>query len=353
MNPGTLRILLLADTHLGFDSPIRPRVERRRRGPDFFANYELALQPARSGEVDLVVHGGDLLYRTRVPPVLVEQALTPLAEIAQSGMPVFLIPGNHESSRIPLHLLAATPNLHIFHRPQTVLLELNGVAISLSGFPFARRIGEKFDRLLDDCDYASVDADCRLLCLHQSVEGATVGLHDYTFRSGPEVIAGKTIPSAFDAVLAGHIHRSQLLTHDLSGRPLPAPVIYPGSIERTSFAERLEDKQFALLTITRHSFQSRCHVAVSFKDLPTRPMKVLSVNTADMSPPQLASVLRRKISALDPDAVVQVRLNGPMTDELASVANVATLRALAPETMNISLAGRRHEAAGLLLDKGI
>ena len=28
-----LRILLLADTHLGFDEPRRPRVQRRRRGP--------------------------------------------------------------------------------------------------------------------------------------------------------------------------------------------------------------------------------------------------------------------------------------------------------------------------------
>ncbi len=28
-----VRILLLADTHLGFDLPFKPRVQRRRRGP--------------------------------------------------------------------------------------------------------------------------------------------------------------------------------------------------------------------------------------------------------------------------------------------------------------------------------
>ncbi|MGD9302415.1 MAG: hypothetical protein PVI13_12635 [Desulfobacterales bacterium] len=43
---GVIRILFLADTHLGYDFPFRPRIERRRRGPDFFANYERALQPA-------------------------------------------------------------------------------------------------------------------------------------------------------------------------------------------------------------------------------------------------------------------------------------------------------------------
>jgi len=37
---GIVRVLFLADTHLGFDMSFRPRVERRRRGPEFFANFE-------------------------------------------------------------------------------------------------------------------------------------------------------------------------------------------------------------------------------------------------------------------------------------------------------------------------
>jgi len=63
-------MLFLADTHLGFDYPFRPRVQRRRRRPDFFRNYELALRPAHRREVDLVVHGGDVFYRSKVPPEL-------------------------------------------------------------------------------------------------------------------------------------------------------------------------------------------------------------------------------------------------------------------------------------------
>ena len=70
-----IKVLLLADTHLGFDLPLRPRVVKRRRGPDFFANTRLALQPALRSDVDLVVHGGDLLYRSKVAPGLVAQAL--------------------------------------------------------------------------------------------------------------------------------------------------------------------------------------------------------------------------------------------------------------------------------------
>ena len=43
-------------------------------------------------------------------------------------------------------------------------------------------------------------------------------------------------------MLAGHIHRHQVLTQDLGGRPLGAPVFYPGSVERTAFAEEGESK---------------------------------------------------------------------------------------------------------------
>jgi metallophosphoesterase superfamily enzyme len=142
MTKPAIRILLLADTHLGFDAPLRPRVERRRRGPDFFSNYERTLRLANRGEVDLVVHGGDLFFRRRVSPLLVEQALKPLAEVAQKGVPVFLVPENREGSRIPLHLATATPNLTIFHQPDTFVLELAGAS-----FPFTRKVGVEIERL--------------------------------------------------------------------------------------------------------------------------------------------------------------------------------------------------------------
>ena len=85
---GPIRVLLLADTHLGFDEPAHARIERRRRGPDFLANFERALLPALRGEVDAVVHDGDRFYRSRVPASLVERAFRPLAQIAAAGTPV-------------------------------------------------------------------------------------------------------------------------------------------------------------------------------------------------------------------------------------------------------------------------
>ena len=85
----SIRVLFLSDTHLGFDLPARPRVKRRRRGHDFLANYHRALEPALAGDVDLLVHGGDVFHRPRVPPSLVYQAFEPLVRVADAGVPVF------------------------------------------------------------------------------------------------------------------------------------------------------------------------------------------------------------------------------------------------------------------------
>lgn len=83
-----MRVPFLSDTHLGFRPAHSPRVVRRRRGEDFCENFE---RP-RSGEVDMVVHGGDLAYRSRVPAMLAETALAPLKRQASSGVPALLVP---------------------------------------------------------------------------------------------------------------------------------------------------------------------------------------------------------------------------------------------------------------------
>lgn len=274
-----VRILFLSDTHLGFDQPLRPRVVKQRRGPDFFASVDRALAPARRGEADLVVHGGDLLYRSRVPPGLVQEALEPFLAVARRGVPVFLVPGNHERSRIPAPLFARHPNLHVFQGPETFPLEVRGVRVAVAGFPFARRVdGPAFQRLVEATGVftAEAHADVRLLCLHQAVEGATVGPADFTFRAGPDVIPGRAIPGGLAAVLAGHIHRHQILTRDLAGRRLASPVLYPGSTERTSYAERTETKGYLRLRVAPGRGGGRDtggHVAGwRFVPLPTPPL---------------------------------------------------------------------------------
>jgi DNA repair exonuclease SbcCD nuclease subunit len=288
----TIRVLLIADTHLGFDLPQRPRVERHRRGEDFFDAYELALQPALRGDVDLVVHGGDILFRSRVKPGLVLRVFEPLKRIATAGVPVVVVPGNHERSAIPYPLLAAHPCVYIFDRPRTFALNIRGVDIAVAGFPCERNgVRDRFDALVELTGWRSEPGAIRLLCFHQSVERATVGPVNYMFRDGPDVIPGRAIPRGFAAMLAGHIHRHQVLTTDRFGRPIAAPVFYPGSTQRTSDAERGETKGYVTLEFepsadggsvrdwTFHPLPEKNSPAVSIQLPPVRHLHEKDINS--------------------------------------------------------------------------
>jgi DNA repair exonuclease SbcCD nuclease subunit len=335
-----IKVLLLADTHLGFDQPLRPRVERRRRGPDFFANTRHALDPARRGEVDLVVHGGDLLYRSKVPPALVSSALEPLLEVADLGVPVVLVPGNHERSAVPFPMLACHEHLHVFDRPRTFVLTVAGTRVAVLGFPCERdRIRDRFGELVESALDGSGCAAIRLLCFHQTVEGARV--KGYTFRSGDDVVRGADIPGGFAAVLSGHIHRSQILTHDLAGRPLAAPVIYPGSVERTSFAERDEAKGFWILHFEPDEASGGRLVRSEVRELPARPMYAIAVDATNLEAQDLERAIRTELAGLADDAVVSLRIEGRLEPGSEAVIKAAYLRRLHPPTMTVTLRVRR------------
>ena len=324
------RILFVSDTHLGFDLPRKPRIARRRRGPDFFDNFNRALEPARRREVDLVIHGGDILYRSRVPAELVHRAFAPLKEIAALGIPVYVVPGNHERSRIPFGLLAQHENVFLFDRPKTYVHARKSFRLALAGFPYERSVGQSFPRVVESTAWRNARADATLLLIHHAVQGARV--HRHTFTEGEDVVRTADIPPGITAVLSGHIHRAQVLTRHLNGQPHHATVLYPGSVERTSFAEKNERKGYLTLAV-RHDGRLQ---GWRFHELPARPMAQVRLAARELARDDLDVWLRARLASLPPDAVVQLRVEG----EVPKALGAASLRALAPATMNISLSVR-------------
>jgi DNA repair protein SbcD/Mre11 len=335
--PSVIRILLLADTHLGIDLPARPRIERRRRGHDFFANYERALQAARDLRVHAVVHGGDVFYRSRVPASLVHSGFTPLKRLADDGTPVYVVPGNHERSAIPFSLLAEHPHVHIFDRPRTFTAEWGGTRVAFAGFPFQRRgVRDAFSGLVADTGWEGASARVNVLCIHQCVEGATVGPRNYTFRYADDVVRAADLPVGFAAVLAGHIHRHQVLTADLSGRAM-APVIYPGSIERTSFAERDEEKGYVTLELSAGPAPGGTLRTWTFHRLPARPMVIEDIEVSGAGQDHVHRQVDAVICRAPADAVLQIRVHGVPTPAGLAALRAAAVRALAPATMNVEV----------------
>jgi len=334
--PIAIRILLLADTHIGFDLPVRPRVERRRRGHDFLANYERALAPALEGQVDLVVHGGDVFHRPRVPVSVAWQGIEPLLRVADRGVPVFVVPGNHERSRLPHARFARHPGIHVFDRPRTFLAEVRGTRVALAGFPFERGdIRTRFRDVLEKTEWRGARSDVRLLCLHHCVEGATVGPGDFTFTTGADVIRARELPEEFAAVLSGHIHRHQVLTRDLAGQPLATPVLYPGSIERTSLAEKGEVKGFMVVDVAPDGSGRQPHF--EFRRLPARPMIVRELRPDASDARALEAKVRALLTGLPADAVLRIRVSGTLTGRARQILSAGHLRRVAPPTMNIDI----------------
>jgi exonuclease SbcD len=333
-----VRILLLADTHLGIDLPLHPRIERRRRGHDFFANYERALQAARDHAVHAVVHGGDVFYRRRVPANLVQAGFAPLKRLADAGVSVYVVPGNHERSAIPFPMLAEHPHVHLFDRPRTFTAQWNGVRVALAGFPFQRSgVQGAFRALLNQTGWEQADAEVNLLCVHQCFEGATVGPQHYTFRYGDEVVRAGDVPAPFAAVLAGHIHRHQVLTTDLRGRALPTPVIYPGSIERTSFAEREEEKGFVVLDVAPGDARGGVLRQWTFRALPARPMVIEEIQAGGADRAAAERLVADAIHRAPADAVLRIRVRGVPAAGGFAALRAASMRALTPPAMNVEL----------------
>jgi len=331
-----LRILLLADTHLGFDLPLTPRIRRRRRGPDFLANHRRALGPALRGEVDLVVHGGDVFHRARPHHTLVAQAFAPLLEVADRGISVFVVPGNHERSRIPHARFASHPLVHVFDRPRAFDLEVAGQRVALLGFPYERHlVRRRLPELVQATGWRPREDTTSLLCVHHCFEGATVGPADFTFRRGPDVIRGRDIPRGVTAVLTGHVHRHQVLTADLDGRPLAAPVIYPGSTERTAFAEKDEPKGYVILHVDRTAGPRAPTVRWHFHALYARPMVLADVRGDGPDPSALDRQIRLALARAPADAVLRLRIHGRLSRGSRALLATHRLRALAPPEMNV------------------
>lgn len=320
-----IKALFFADSHLGFDFPVHPRISRNRRGIDFFNNYNVILETARAEQVDVLIHGGDVFFRSKIPLPIIQKTYEPLLPLLESGMHMLFVPGNHERSKLPATPLFHHPNFHLFDQPKKIVMKINGTRVIWGGFPNVRQdIQDVFPKFVNDVGFDDGPQGLRILCMHQAVQHAVVGAQNYTFRKGSDVIGLDQIPDSLDLILSGHIHRHQILRTKQG-----TPILYPGSIERTSFAERFETKGFMLLHLSESS------VDWEFRALSTRTMHEV-VLAADLTTTQdMVYAVLKSVETLSPDIILKVRTT--TTQQLAHL-KIAELRKLLPETMHITVA---------------
>lgn len=214
---------------------------------------ERALEPAMRGEVDLVVHSGDLFNRSSPPADDAWWTWRTLSSLAEK-VPVVVCAGNHERKGLTRHLPTNVDNLRVVDRAERI--EIAG--LSLGVVAYARTARAWAERAEKVCK-GGVD----LLIAHQAFDGSRVPGFTFTAGRQKDTIGAAHLPDGVKHVLAGHIHPRQAL------RVGGVQVVHPGSTERTSFSERYETKGTAIWSRVDGKWD------FAFQDLETRPMVVI------------------------------------------------------------------------------
>lgn len=198
------------------------------------------------------------------------------------------------------------------------MYQKDGIELQLVGFPFIRgNIRSRFPEILHATKWHQSEVHFRILCLHNPFDGGEVGIQNFKFLNRPDTLRLSDLPNAFDLVLAGHLHRAQILK--TAGQ---TPVIFNGSIERTSFVERLEKKGYHCITLTpEEPLELRSH------ELPTRPMFLFKLEeNPDLN--RLISIIR----SLPNRAYIKL-----IVDDSVQKLSTTWLRDRLPETMIVEL----------------
>lgn len=244
-----VRLLHVTDTHLGLDAWYEGAPKGWRRADDHHDALHRALEPARRGEVDGVVHTGDVFDRSRPPPRAVFAAAALLTEIA-TYVPVLVLAGNHDRHGIRRHFPDGLPGVRLFDGPA----RLDFCGVDLAVVPYLREAGAW-------AAAATIAHGADLLLCHQSFDGCRVPGHVFRPGQHAETVAAHQLPHV-SHIACGHLHPRQRF------RLGEAEIVMPGSTERTAFVERFQPKGVA-----RWEFGAT--TTCRFDDVPTRRMVAL------------------------------------------------------------------------------
>ena len=110
-------------------------------------------------------------------------------------------------------------------------------------------------------------------------------------------------------------------------------MIYPGSTERTSFAEKDEKKGFYDIELTGNQEIGWRIKELKFIGLPARPMEELFLE-GSLKSDDLIGYFQNGLEKMDPNSIVRLRCDPDIDPEVKSRITSKFLREIMPKTMN-------------------
>jgi DNA repair exonuclease SbcCD nuclease subunit len=364
-----ISFLHITDTHFGVNFAKKPRNQLKEEYSNlFFSKSEEVIKKAiECHKIDFIVHSGDFFNRSKPPPEVVDRAVKPFSITANKGIPIYLLPGNHERSKLPFGLLHYQDNINVFKNPRSFTFKKKGVIIQLTGFPYIRHYArDKFTKVVKQASKHNlpINSHYNILVTHQLIEGSRV--YNYVFRGGHNVIQSTDVPMGFNYIACGHVHRFQILKQlknsssllstseyrlikqncltrkwqliknvNQSSATMSDPIIaYPGSLERVSLAERFEQKGFIIGKLFfSKELNKITHAEYSFQEIESVRMIYQIWNLSEKSSEEYIENLVNKLFEISVNSsshgkklngVIRIKIQGPvklLSTELAEIKN--------------------------------
>ena len=343
-----MKIVHFSDVHVGVENygPIDPDTGLSARLGDFLATFDEVVDYAIEERADLALFAGDA-YKSRNPTQTHQREFAArVAKLANAGIPVFLLVGNHD---MPLTFGPATA-LEIFNtlgvrmvyigeRVGIQIVDTPSGPIQIVAVPWIRRsaflVSEKrgglsLDQINDEIqqrltsmigDFAK-DLDPRLpavLTGHVTVSSAAVGGSESRMMLGRDhvLLRSSLARPEFDYVALGHIHKHQVVNE----RPKMA---YAGSLERVDFGEEGDDKGFCVVELDAARPQGERLASFEFRKVNARRFLTIDVGlqSGDLDPTRtvLSEIEKRGVDG----AIVKLNVRLPL--DLQGHLNDAEIR---------------------------
>ena len=319
-----MRFLHAADLHL--DSPLRG-LDRYEGAPVDDVRgatrraFENLISTALRERVDLVVIGGDLYDGDWPDHNTGLFFVKGMAQLAEEGIPVAIVRGNHDAASKLTKSLRLPRNVHLLAdaKPETVVLDEIGVAVH----------GQSFitSAVLDDLAsaYPSSISDCfNIGLLHTSLNGR-LG-HDNYAPTTLDVLRGKD----YDYWALGHVHAAEIVSRE-------PWVVYPGNTQGRQIREA-GAKGCALVTVENGVVQHQA-IALDVMRWDTLPLDIAALPDLDALLDAATVEIRRRLVQSDGRALalrVRIAGSGPLHRMLAAQPETVEqqLRSAAIEASN-------------------
>lgn len=285
--------------------------------------------------VDAVVIAGDIYDRSVPPAAAVELLDEVLNKIcAELGVPVLLIPGNHDSAerlrfasrqlrQAGLHIMGELSQIN-----EPIKIRGNAIEVCFYGIPYndpesvrnhfsvdVSTYDEAHRYLVEQIISSKPDDSPSILISHCFIDGWDESDSERPLSIGGADRINYEAFTAFDYVALGHLHSPQ--------HKGELHIRYSGSILKYSFSEQNQRKGITLVEMAANGMQSATHLPLH----PLRDMRVLEG--------ELDTLLEQGKTDPDNEDYLLVRL----TDKHALLDPMGKLRQVYPNVLHIEKPG--------------